>query len=167
MVLLYDQPQLSALKMPPAPLGPSPTSTAYPSNSPFGPIMPGGDMALLLKADEALRQHQGLASFAPVARVVAAAATVPFVHPPAGHRHLAHMGGLPCEQEEPQPAGALGPLAEHPFTNVQPGVTAARVGLLPGLRTSEMLKFNGVRPWGIGCTCVCVCLTDKQVPSFY
>lgn len=159
MVLLHDQqPQLSALKMPPAPLASSPGSTASPSNSSLSPtMMPGGEgaqgaspMALLLKADAMLR-HQGLASFTPVA---AATTMTPFAQPPAIH-HLAHMGGLPCAQEEEEPVGAMGPLADHPFTSVQPGVTDARVGLLPGLRTAEMLKFNGVRVCLRGWLLVC------------
>lgn len=108
---------------------------------PLGAVMPDTD-ALLLWAEEELRRRRALGASvgsrpmkAPPTPPVGASAPVVAMAVQLGSRALG---------EAPE-AGAMGPLAGEPIGAVLPGVTAARVGLLPGLRTSDMLKYNGVR----------------------
>lgn len=106
-------------------------------------------MALLLLADEELRRRRQVAkavetmpaSHAPVAPPAAVASTAPAV---AMAVSRALQRGRPAAAPEPK-AVAVGRLAGDPLGPVLPGVTSARVGLLAGLRTQDMLKYNGVR----------------------
>ena len=94
------------------------------------PTMPGGGdaqaatdtLALLLQADQELRRR---------------AMAVPSTAPAVDATTAAALSSAPGPM-------AVGPLAGKERVVVLPGVTTARVGLLPGLRTPAMLKFNGV-----------------------
>lgn len=138
--------------------GPSPTVLGAPESTsaqPFsGDARENSPLTLLLWADEELRRRQvlkeSLASLraAPPSTAVAAPAPAPAVAMAVSQAVQLH--GSMGMQTGPE-AGAMGPLASKPVGAVLPGVTSARVGLLPGLRTADMLKYSGV---GGGCCLV-------------
>jgi hypothetical protein len=161
MVLLngqaYSHPRV---QLPAEAFGPSPSPSSL-STSPLPmPTMPGGGgdaravvspMALLLQAEEELRRRaMAAAAAAPTttARAAPAAAALPASvaavapHPQAFHVGL---GPLALPSATPPDPPSSGPLAGDVPLTVLPGVTGARVGMLSGLRTPHMLKFNGVR----------------------
>lgn len=112
------------------------------------PAMPNSDDAILLWVEEELRRHRMMQNSArsdlkaTVVAPTAVKATAPAAVAVAVSQAV-HVYGSMRMGAEPN-SGAMGPLARKPLGPVLPGVTSARVGLLPGLRTEDMLKYNGV-----------------------
>lgn len=142
----------------------SPSASSSSSVGPDG--VDGGStspLTILLMADEELQRHAAIADLASAAAAHFAASSLavpvrpgatvaaPQVCAPAKDRVAHPKPALPKQQcpgaklTAPVAIGVLGGLPK----GYLPGVTGAKVGLLPGLRTEDMLEYYGVS-WGGG-----------------
>lgn len=130
-------------------MGPLPSHAASYTTLPLAPSMPNSDEALLLWVEGELRRRRVTdASAGSDLMTMAMAPTAVEATAPAAAVAVAVSQAVQLgfrALSEAFESAAMGPLAGKPLGAVLPGVTSARVGLLPGLRTADMLKYNGVR----------------------
>lgn len=138
MVLLIDQmhyrgTQHSTTPSLPAPASLSPSSLPSVAPAAGGSERSGSPLAILLQADQELRRRDLAAASAPAA---AASSPEAAMGPPPGAAGLT-TASMP-------PPLSFGPLAGEPMTTILLGVTGARMGMLPEMRTPAILRFSGV-----------------------